>query len=70
MKDKVLRDTDIISALAKADALDFLPLVFPERKFLITEYVWDELDVSKQEGFDFPKKIFDSVRQQRWMRTN
>ncbi|MBS3817877.1 MAG: hypothetical protein KGY76_09990 [Candidatus Thermoplasmatota archaeon] len=59
MKDKVLCDTDIISALAKADALDFLPLVFPDRKFLVTEYVRDELDVSKQEGFDFPKKVFE-----------
>ncbi len=59
MRDKVLCDTDIMSALAKADALELLALIFPERKFLITEYVRDELDVSKQECFDFPKKIFD-----------
>lgn len=59
MKDKVLCDTDIMSALSKANALKLLPLIFPDRKFLITEYVRDELNVSKQEGFDFPKKIFD-----------
>lgn len=59
MKNKVLCDTDITSALAKADALELLKIVFPDRKYLITEYVRDELDISKQEGFDFPDKIFD-----------
>ncbi|MFW6176667.1 MAG: hypothetical protein ACOC40_03095 [Thermoplasmatota archaeon] len=59
MKSKVLCDTDIISALAKAEALDILELIFPKHEFLITEYVRDELDRSKQEGFDFPHKIFD-----------
>lgn len=48
-----------MSALAKADALDTLPLIFPDSKFLITEYVRDELLVSKREGLDFPEKIFD-----------
>lgn len=59
MKNKVLCDTDITSALAKADALELLEIVFLDCKFLITEYVRDELDISKQEGFDFPDKIFD-----------
>jgi len=59
LKDKVLCDTDIVSALAKADALDTLTLIFPDTEFLITEYVRDELMISKREGFDFPKKIFD-----------
>ena len=54
MSDIVLCDTDIMSALAKADELEILEMVFPNKKFLITEYVRDELDRSKQEGFDFP----------------
>jgi len=59
LKDRVLCDTDIVSALAKADALDILTLIFPNAEFLITEYVRDELLISKREGFDFPEKIFD-----------
>ncbi len=65
MLDRVLSDTDITSALAKAEALDILNLIFPDSKFLITEYVWDELDRSKQEGFDFPIKYSTSVKVQR-----
>lgn len=48
-----------MSALAKAEELEILGLVFPNAKFQITEYVRDELDRSKQEGFDFPDKIFE-----------
>lgn len=59
MSDIVLCDTDIMSALAKAEELDILKKVFPNSKFQITEYVRDGLDRSKQEGFDFPDKIFD-----------
>jgi len=59
LKAEVLCDTDIISALAKADELDLLKLIFPKHEFSITEYVRDELDRSRQEGFDFPNKIFD-----------
>lgn len=57
--DKVLCDTDIVSALAKAEALHLLKTVFPGGKFLITEYVQDELKKSKEEGFSFPDKIFE-----------
>ncbi len=55
----VLCDTDIVSALAKGDELKILEMVFPNTKFQITEYVRDELDRSKQEGFDFPDRIFE-----------
>lgn len=48
-----------MSALAKADELEILEMVFPNRKFQITEYVRDELDRSKQEGFAFPDEIFE-----------
>lgn len=59
---KVLCDTDIISALAKAGTLELLRTVFPEGDFLITEYVRDELRKSKEEGFNFPDKIFEFCR--------
>ncbi len=59
MSDIVLCDTDIMSALAKADELEILELVFSNTNFQITEYVRDELDRSKQEGFAFPVKIFE-----------
>lgn len=55
---KVLCDTDILSALAKAKALYVLEIVFPEHNFLITEHVREELQKSMDAGFDFPKKIF------------
>lgn len=58
MSDKILCDTDIMSTLAKVDELEILEAVFPDHKFVITEYVRDELIRSKEEGFDFPDKIF------------
>lgn len=56
---EILCDTDIMSALAKAEALNLLKVILPRRKFLITEYVKDELRKPKEEGFDFPDKIFE-----------
>lgn len=56
---EVLCDTDILSALAKADSLQLLNIVFPSRQLLISERVRDELQRSVEAGFDFPEKIFE-----------
>lgn len=48
-----------MSALAKAKSLDLLKQVFPNKEFMITEYVQDELMRAKEEGFDYPNRIFE-----------
>lgn len=55
----VICDTDILSVFAKAKKLELLPKAFPNEEFLISESVYDELIVSKEEGFDFPERIFE-----------
>lgn len=55
----VLCDTDILSALAKADSLHVLKIAFSDHQLLISEYVRDELEQSVKAGFDFPEKIFE-----------
>ncbi|KXB01421.1 hypothetical protein AKJ41_01630 [candidate division MSBL1 archaeon SCGC-AAA259O05] len=56
---EVLCDTDILSALAKADSLHLLSIAFPGREFLISDHVRNELQKSVEAGFDFPEKIFE-----------
>lgn len=58
--EKVLCDTDILSALAKADALDLIHEALGATP-AITEYVYDELERSREAGFEFPGRIFEAV---------
>jgi len=56
---KMICDTDLLSAFAKVNELKLIKKVFPEKKFIISESVFDELLYSLEEGFDFPERIFD-----------
>ncbi|KXA89120.1 hypothetical protein AKJ66_02805 [candidate division MSBL1 archaeon SCGC-AAA259E22] len=55
---EVLCDTDILSALAKAESLEILNSAFPSREFVISESVVDELKKAEEAGFEFPSRIF------------
>lgn len=58
--EKVLCDTDILSALAKAKSLYIIPEALDATP-IITEYVYDELETSREAGFEFPKRIHEVV---------
>lgn len=58
---KLLCDTDLLSVFAKVESLDLIQKAFPQDKFVISESVHDELSFSMEEGFDFPKRIFEMV---------
>ncbi|KXA94524.1 hypothetical protein AKJ37_07540 [candidate division MSBL1 archaeon SCGC-AAA259I09] len=58
---KFLCDTDLLSVFAKVESLDLIRKAFPKGDFVISESVYDELSVSTEEGFDFPKRIFVNV---------
>lgn len=58
---KLLCDTDFLSVFAKVDRLELLLEAFPTADFLISESVHDELTFSLDEGFDFPKRVFEMV---------
>lgn len=58
----VVCDTDILSVFAKVGRLDLLEKVFPDKKLLISESVYDELMVSREKGFGFPERIFDHCK--------
>jgi len=55
---EVLCDTDILSALAKAESLKILNSAFPSCQFVISESVVDELKRAEEVGFEFPSRIF------------
>lgn len=56
---KLICDTDILSSLSKVGRLELLERAFPEGEFLISDRTYDELFRSKEEGYDFPDKVFD-----------
>ncbi|MFB6089320.1 MAG: hypothetical protein ABEK36_06080 [Candidatus Aenigmatarchaeota archaeon] len=56
---KILCDTDILSSLAKVNRLDLLERAFPNSEFVISDRIYDELFKSKENGFDFPDRIFN-----------
>ncbi|KXB05204.1 hypothetical protein AKJ49_01300 [candidate division MSBL1 archaeon SCGC-AAA382A03] len=68
---QLLCDTDLLSVFAKVESPDLTRKAFPQAKFLISESVHDELSVSMEERFDFPKRILtwlrlsDSVRRKK-----
>lgn len=56
---KLVCDTDILSIFAKTGRLGLLEEAFPNAEFSISESVYDELMVSKENGFSFPDRIFN-----------
>lgn len=59
---QILFDTDILSTFAKADAIQYIEILFPNAHLLITPEVYSELKVPKEYGYDFPDQIFNSDR--------
>ena len=55
-------DTDILSSLAKIKYLDLLNQLFPKSKKLIPTGVYEELERSKEIGYDFPDRIFSFTK--------
>lgn len=57
----VVCDTDVLSALAKIDGLNLLSELFPKRRIVTSNGVYEELIFIKQAGYDFVDSIIDFV---------
>ncbi len=57
----VILDADIASTLAKVDRINLIEKLFGPQIF-ISEAVYKELLVIKQEGYDFPIRVFQKAR--------
>lgn len=57
----VILDADIASTLAKVDKINLIEKLFGPQIF-ISEAVYKELLVIKQEGYDFPIRVFQKAR--------
>lgn len=58
----IVFDTDILSIFAKADAIQYLEVLFAKDRLLITPSVYREFKVPKEYGYDFPDQVFNSNR--------
>lgn len=58
---KVIVDTDILSMFAKADAIEALVEAFGSWEPHMTPAIRDEIMVPFQYGFNFPKKVLDTI---------
>jgi predicted nucleic acid-binding protein len=55
----VIFDTDILSAFAKANALQPLKKLFSKHDIYIAPEIYEELSVPVDYGYSFPLKIFE-----------
>ena len=58
MDEYVIIDTDMASVFAKIERLELLKRLFSKHRIVITPRIHDELMVSLQFGYSFPKDIF------------
>jgi predicted nucleic acid-binding protein len=55
-------DTDILSMFAKADAVSVLVELIGQERIGMTPAIAEELGIPLQYGYDFPQKVFSTVR--------
>lgn len=58
----IVFDADILSIFAKVDAIPYLEKLFINDRLLVTPFVYTELKVPKEYGYDYPDQIFNSDR--------
>lgn len=61
MAELIVMDTDIISAFAKIGRLNQLKKLFSHHQLVITPMIYEELAVSLEYGYSFPKDIFGQL---------
>jgi predicted nucleic acid-binding protein len=57
----ILLDNDILSTFAKIKKLDILRILFAQDVLYITSGVLEEVQISLEEGYSYPKYIFDEI---------